>query len=174
MGRLFQWIQTAASTRGSLRRTATAAPRRRLAFERCESRIALSAADGDLSELVVDDQDQVLAIEDGGTITLSFTAADASVVVCPSTELDLGDGFLPIPVRERARLCVGSDSHARIDPWSEVRDLELHARGLAGRRNVLAPPGDRHGLAERLLRAGSAAGRQLPWMVSYKVFATKH
>ena len=79
MGRLFQWIQFAASTRGSLRRTAAASRRRRLAFERCESRIALSAADGDLSELVVDGQDQVVTIEDGGTITLAFTAADASV-----------------------------------------------------------------------------------------------
>lgn len=76
MGRLFQWIQSAASTRGSHRTAAAALRRRRLAFERCESRIALSAADGDLSELVVDDQDQVLAIEDGGTITLSFTAGD--------------------------------------------------------------------------------------------------
>jgi hypothetical protein len=79
MGRLFQWIQSAASTRGSHRPAAAASSRRRLAFERCESRIALSAADGDLSDLVVDDQDQVLAFEDGGTITLSFTAADASV-----------------------------------------------------------------------------------------------
>jgi hypothetical protein len=76
MGRLFQWIQSAASTRGSLGRTAAASSRRRLAFERCESRIALSAADGDLSELIVDNQDQVLAIEDGGTIALSFTAGD--------------------------------------------------------------------------------------------------
>lgn len=76
MGRLFQWIQSAASTRGSLRRSATASRRRRLAFERCESRIALSAADGDLSQLVVDGQDQVFAIDDGGTITLSFNASD--------------------------------------------------------------------------------------------------
>jgi hypothetical protein len=79
MGRLFQWIQSAASTRGSLRRSAAASRRRRLTFERCESRIALSAAEGDLSKLVVGDQAQVLMIEDGGTITLSFTTADAFV-----------------------------------------------------------------------------------------------
>ncbi len=79
MGRLFQWIQSAALTRGSLRPAAAALHRRRLAFERCESRIALSVADGDLSELVVDDHDQVLMIEDGGSITLSFNAADAFV-----------------------------------------------------------------------------------------------
>jgi formimidoylglutamate deiminase len=88
----------------------------------------------------------------------ALVAADAGVVVCPSTELDLGDGFLPVAVRERARMSVGTDSQARIDPWAEVRDLELHARGVAGRRNVLAPPGEPHGLATRLLRAGTANG----------------
>lgn len=81
MGRLFQWIQSAASTRGSLRRTATAARRRRLAFERCESRIALSTADGDLVQFADGDSfvvavDQSAAIEDGGSITLSFTPGD--------------------------------------------------------------------------------------------------
>jgi formimidoylglutamate deiminase len=87
-----------------------------------------------------------------------LVAADAQVCVCPSTELDLGDGFLPVAVREAARLCLGSDSHARIDLLHEARTLELHARGLTGRRNVLAPPGERHGLAERLLRAATTAG----------------
>jgi len=86
-----------------------------------------------------------------------LVAADAQIVVCPSTELDLGDGFLPLEARS-ARLCLGTDSHARIDLFDEARALELHARGLAGRRNVLAPPGSRHGLASRLLAAASLAG----------------
>jgi formimidoylglutamate deiminase len=42
-------------------------------------------------------------------------SSGASVCVCPSTELDLGDGFLPLSVREGVRLCVGSDSQATID-----------------------------------------------------------
>ncbi|HHO53300.1 MAG TPA: formimidoylglutamate deiminase [Deltaproteobacteria bacterium] len=85
-------------------------------------------------------------------------AAAGSVCVCPSTELDLGDGFLPVEARLRLPLCLGSDSHARIDLFAEARDLELHARGLAGRRNVLTPPGQRHGLAHRLLQAATVAG----------------
>jgi formimidoylglutamate deiminase len=57
------------------------------------------------------------------------------------------------PVRLRA-----TDSHAAIDPWLEVRSLELHARGLAQQRNVMSPPQDRHGLARRLLAIGSEGG----------------
>ncbi|MEQ1565528.1 MAG: formimidoylglutamate deiminase [Myxococcota bacterium] len=84
--------------------------------------------------------------------------AGAAVCVCPSTELDLGDGLLPLSLRQRARACLGSDSHAVIDPWSELRTLELHGRAQALRRNVLAPEGQGHGLAERLLRAATAEG----------------
>jgi formimidoylglutamate deiminase len=87
-----------------------------------------------------------------------LAAAGGAVVVCPSTELDLGDGFLPVEARERLRLCLGTDSQARIDPLEEARALELHARGLAGRRNVLSPEGAPHGLAERLLRSATIEG----------------
>ena len=87
-----------------------------------------------------------------------LVAADATICVCPSTELDLGDGFLPVEARLGARLCLGSDSHAWIDLLREATTLEMHARGVAGRRNVLTPEGDRHGLAEALLHAATTAG----------------
>jgi formimidoylglutamate deiminase len=90
----------------------------------------------------------------------TMRASDATIAVCPSTELDLGDGFLPVDARDRIRLCVGSDSHAVTDLLGEARAVELHARALAGRRNVMAPLGDRHGLAERLLTIASRAGRR--------------
>jgi len=83
--------------------------------------------------------------------------AGAAIAVCPTTEMDLGDGFLPLSLRE-ARLCLGSDSHASAHLLGEARCLEWHARALAGRRNVMSPPGERHGLAERLLRAASLEG----------------
>jgi formimidoylglutamate deiminase len=89
-----------------------------------------------------------------------LVSARAGLCVCPSTELDLGDGFLPLPARERARLCLGSDSQATIDLWSEARALELHGRGLAGRRNVLSPPGETDGLARRLLTAATSEGER--------------
>jgi formimidoylglutamate deiminase len=89
---------------------------------------------------------------------IALRAAAAAVCVCPSTEMDLGDGFLPLSVREGIRLCVGSDSHAVSDILGEARAIELHARALAGRRNVMTPPNEPHGLAERLLRAATTDG----------------
>jgi formimidoylglutamate deiminase len=63
----------------------------------------------------------------------------ASVCACPTTEGNLGDGFLPaVEIMDRdIRLSVGSDSHARIDPFEELREIETNARRLSGRRNVL-------------------------------------
>ncbi len=84
--------------------------------------------------------------------------AGGRVCACPTTEMDLGDGFLPIEKLEGIEVCVGSDSQVRIDPLAEVRALEWHARARLGRRNVLSPPGERDGLALRLLDAGTRVG----------------
>jgi formimidoylglutamate deiminase len=63
----------------------------------------------------------------------------ASVCACPTTEGNLGDGFLPAgeTLERDVRLSVGSDSHVRIDPFEELREIETNARRLSGRRNVL-------------------------------------
>ena len=64
----------------------------------------------------------------------------ATICACPTTEADLGDGFLPaVRVRHRGiRLCIGSDSNVRIDPFEELRELEGIARRQDGRRGVFA------------------------------------
>jgi formimidoylglutamate deiminase len=79
----------------------------------------------------------------------------ASVCACPTTEGNLGDGFLPAEgVLERdVRLSVGSDSHVRVDPFEELRELETNARKLSGRRNVLVAE-DEISPTPYLLRAG--------------------
>ena len=61
------------------------------------------------------------------------------ICVCPTTEANLGDGFLPVErVRTRGiALCIGSDSNVRIDPLEELRELEGIARRQSGRRNVV-------------------------------------
>jgi formimidoylglutamate deiminase len=78
--------------------------------------------------------------------------AGALVCACPTTEANLGDGFLPVPrLLERGiRLCIGSDSNVRIDPLEELREIEGIARRLELRRNVVAP--------DALLAAGTANG----------------
>jgi len=61
------------------------------------------------------------------------------ICACPTTEADLGDGFLRVEaVRERSiPLCIGSDSNMRIDPLEELRELEGIARRRTGRRGIL-------------------------------------
>jgi formimidoylglutamate deiminase len=79
----------------------------------------------------------------------------ASVCACPTTEGNLGDGFLPaVEILERGiRLSVGSDSHVRVDPFEELRQIETNARRLSGRRNVLVAENETSP-TPYLLRAG--------------------
>jgi formimidoylglutamate deiminase len=66
--------------------------------------------------------------------------AGARVCVCPLTEANLGDGFVPVAALcERGiGMCIGSDSNVRIDPLEELRELEGVARRAAGKRNVIS------------------------------------
>ena len=87
----------------------------------------------------------VRLLADSGTI----------VVTCPSTEGNLGDGYAPVRRLHAAgvRIAVGTDSQARVDPFEEVRELEIIARRDAERRyGLLAAEGD-------LWAAVCAAGR---------------
>jgi formimidoylglutamate deiminase len=79
----------------------------------------------------------------------------ASVCACPTTEGNLGDGFLPAEeiLRRDIRLSIGSDSHVRIDPFEELREIETNARRLSGCRNVLLT-GNETSPTPYLLRAG--------------------
>ena len=76
---------------------------------------------------------------DGPELDL-VASAGAAICACPTTEADLGDGFLPAErVRTRAiPLCIGSDSNVRIDPLEELRELEGIARRQTGRRGVFS------------------------------------
>jgi formimidoylglutamate deiminase len=65
--------------------------------------------------------------------------AGARICVCPTTEANLGDGFLPVErvLHRGIGMCIGSDSNVRIDPFEELRELDGIARRQAGRRDVL-------------------------------------
>ena len=69
--------------------------------------------------------------------------ADARICVCPTTEANLGDGFLPVArvCHRSIGMCIGSDSNARIDPLEELRELEGIARRQTGKRGVIALDG---------------------------------
>ena len=69
-----------------------------------------------------------------------LSAHGSTICACPTTEADLGDGFLPAE-RVRTRgipICIGSDSNVRIDPFEELRELEGIARRQSGRRGVFS------------------------------------
>jgi formimidoylglutamate deiminase len=88
---------------------------------------------------------------DGAELDL-LAEADATICACPTTEADLGDGFLPAARIDHRRiaLCIGSDSNVRIDPFEELRELEGIARRQTGNRGVFR--------AERLLCFGADEG----------------
>jgi cytosine/adenosine deaminase-related metal-dependent hydrolase len=80
------------------------------------------------------------------------------VCFCPTTERDLADGIGPAAALTAAgaELCLGSDSHAVIDPFEEARAVELNARLDTGERGHLP--------ATALLRAATEGGaRSLGW-----------
>jgi formimidoylglutamate deiminase len=76
---------------------------------------------------------------DDGELDL-LADAGSRVCVCPTTEANLGDGFVPIAALcdRGLGICIGSDSNVRIDPLEELRELEGTARRAAGKRNVVS------------------------------------
>jgi cytosine/adenosine deaminase-related metal-dependent hydrolase len=77
---------------------------------------------------------------------------------CPTTERDLADGIGPARslVAAGARLSLGSDQHAVIDPFEEMRGLEMHERLVSNERGRFTP--------DELVRAATAAGHHsLGW-----------
>ncbi len=65
-------------------------------------------------------------------------SSGSTVCLCPTTEANLGDG-VGKSVRllaAGARLCVGSDSQAVVDPLAEARAVEMHERLVSGVRGV--------------------------------------
>ena len=97
-------------------------------------------------------------------------ASGAGVVLCPSTEANLGDGLPDLPrwLDGATPLAIGSDSHVTRDWREELRLLEYGQRLVQRRRNVAAAP--EHGtpstatrLFERVLAGGATAAGFQRW-----------
>jgi formimidoylglutamate deiminase len=88
---------------------------------------------------------------DGHELDL-LARSGARVCACPTTEANLGDGFLPVErvLHREIALCIGSDSNTRIDPLEELRELDGIGRRQSGRRDVFA--------VDDLLAIGSREG----------------
>jgi formiminoglutamate deiminase len=68
-------------------------------------------------------------------------ATGTTVCLCPTTERDLADGIGPASafVQAGSPLRVGTDSHAVVDLFEEVRAIELNERLATGRRGIHEP-----------------------------------
>ncbi|MDT9001544.1 formimidoylglutamate deiminase [Paucibacter sp. APW11] len=89
-------------------------------------------------------------------------ASGASVVICPGTEGNLGDGLCDLPgwLAAGVPISLGSDSHVTRGWVEELRWLEYGQRLGLQQRNVAAAPGRQPSTAARLFEAcvqGSAA-----------------
>ncbi|HKX15212.1 MAG TPA: formimidoylglutamate deiminase [Propionibacteriaceae bacterium] len=84
--------------------------------------------------------------------------SQTSACFCPTTERDLADGIGPARrlIDAGSPLTLGSDQHAVIDPFEELRGLELHERLATGERGRFTPV--------ELIMIGSEAGyHSLGW-----------
>ena len=98
------------------------------------------------------------------TEAMAVAAAGAVVVLCPTTEADLGDGVFDYPAfaSARGRIAIGTDSQVSRDWWSELRMLEYSQRLSTRRRNVGAI--DAGSTGEALFGRALAGGGQASGM----------
>ncbi|MFM8768390.1 MAG: amidohydrolase family protein, partial [Rubrivivax sp.] len=96
--------------------------------------------------------------------------AGAGVVVCPTTEANLGDGLFDLPrwLSAGVPLSVGSDSHVSRQWPRELQLLEYGQRLVQRRRNVAAAPelgeaSTAQRLFQAVLKGGAAAAGCSPW-----------
>ena len=94
----------------------------------------------------------------------------AGVVICPSTEANLGDGLADLPgwLAAGVPLAIGSDSQATRQWPEELRWLDYGQRLQLRQRNVCAAPeqgvaSTAHRLFELAVRGGAAACGKPAW-----------
>lgn len=87
-------------------------------------------------------------------------ASGATLVLCPTTEADLGDGCPPLSAYLNAggKMAIGSDSNIGRNSLDELRLLEWSQRLARGRRNVLSTAGE-PAVADRLYQTALHGGR---------------
>lgn len=102
-----------------------------------------------------------------------LATSPATVVICPSTEGNLGDGFFPLLGYAAAGgkgVAIGTDSHIGLSPLEELRWLDYGQRLKAEQRNPLCGPhGDDSGYV--LMTGATKSGRAAMGFGSGEPFA---
>ncbi len=70
--------------------------------------------------------------------TIGIAKSKANVVLCPSTEGNLGDGLFPLKKyqEEGGKWSIGTDSHIGLNPLEELRILDYGQRLTSHKRNI--------------------------------------
>jgi len=87
-------------------------------------------------------------------------ASGASIVLCPTTEANLGDGVFDLPTYANAEgnWSIGSDSHVTRSWQEELRLLEYSQRLVSQQRNVMAGASGHASTAAALFNAAVTGG----------------
>ena len=87
-------------------------------------------------------------------------ASGASIVLCPTTEANLGDGIFDLSTyaQMHGKWSIGSDSHVTRSWQEELRLLEYSQRLALRQRNVMAASSGQVSSAAALFNAASAGG----------------
>lgn len=93
--------------------------------------------------------------------TQNIANSEANVVLCPTTEGNLGDGIFPLNEyhQHNGNWSIGTDSHIGINPFEELRLLDYGQRLISHNRKTFAHKnGDSGGFAfDMALKAGRKA-----------------
>jgi formimidoylglutamate deiminase len=87
---------------------------------------------------------------------LRLAKSKANVVLCPSTEGNLGDGIFRMKefVKLKGNWCIGTDSHIGLNPMEEFRMIDYRQRLMTNHRNTFE--GD---AAQTMINTSIAQGR---------------
>jgi len=92
-----------------------------------------------------------------GSETESLAKSRANVVLCPSTEGNLGDGIFPLREYQSGggNWSIGTDSHIGLNPFEELRLLDYGQRLISHKRNTFGRDGGLFAIGK-----ATAAGRR--------------
>jgi formimidoylglutamate deiminase len=90
-----------------------------------------------------------------------LAASKANVILCPSTEGNLGDGIFRMKeyVQQAGRWCIGTDSHIGLNPFEEFRMIDYRQRLVTNKRNTFSGDAAAYMIHESVQRGRLAMGR---------------
>ena len=92
--------------------------------------------------------------------TIGIASSRANVVLCPTTEGNLGDGLFPLLnyTEHNGKWSIGTDSHVGINPFEEIRLLDYGQRLTTHKRDILAGVNGKSG--ENVIKQVTETGRR--------------